>query len=208
MERKTKRLGRPTPNYIILLIFMCVLTGCAVREVRQEGSKNRLMRMQGQIDILNNCMQPVLTRMRTNLIEEVASEAKTDHILSGLYNISLPLIANQQTLLGLWLSREGTTEDFWKNLSKQPDVTKEEIDESLLILFLGRLTQYRAPLLQQLIRLRQAEGLGTLNSISKLNREKWSELVNKSGAELEFDTFYQSVDKEFDDLLYGGCKNE
>ncbi len=200
------RANRFNIHFSSLYVLLSLFPGCATQDIQKDDSRSRLTTMQLQIDILNRCNKPALTRIQDELLHEAALKIKTDYSLSGLFNISLPRSEQQKTLLGLWLSREGTTEDFWKNLGEKPKFTDYEIQESRIILFMGKLTQYKVPLLQELIRFRRTNGLTTLYSISRLNREEWLELVRKSRVDLDFEIFINSVDSTFDNLLYGGCK--
>ncbi len=194
-----------TLHFSSLYVLLSLISGCATQDVKRDNSSSRLAAMQHQIDILNRCNKPALTRIQDELLHEAAPKITTDYSLSGLFNVSLPRSEQQKTLLALWLSREGTTEDFWKNLGEHPEFTDNEIQESLIILFMGKLTQYKVPLLQELIRLRRAKGLNNLYSISRLDREEWLELFRKSRVDLDFEIFISSVDSTFDTLLYGGC---
>ncbi len=202
---------RPSPISTIVFFFLLIaLSGCTITRVKHSQSSDPHLKLQQQIDILNRCMQPILTRHQAYLLQEAHNaeqEVKTDFSLTGLLKVSGLEIAKQRTLLYRWGLADESVEDFWNNLNKDKDplLSKNELYELQLVLFLGRITQYRMPLLLQLNRLRTAEGLITLYSISKLSREQWTELFVESGVDLEPESFIRSVDKAFDDILYGGC---
>ncbi len=107
-----------------------------------------------------------------------APEIKTDYSLSGLFNISLPRTEQQKTLLGLWLSREGTTEDFWKNLGEHPEFTEVGLVEEIqFTLKLNLLTQSHLPLIKWL---RQADNLTkyqTMGDLVTLEKADWEKIL-------------------------------
>ncbi|MDR4505818.1 MAG: neuraminidase-like domain-containing protein [Candidatus Scalindua sp.] len=122
-----------------------------------------------------------MARLKELVVEQLlrAPEIKTDYSLSGLFNISLPLIAKQKTLLGLWLSREGTTEDFWKNLSKHPDFTEKGLVEEIqFTLQLNTLSQSHLPLIQWLRQRNNKTKFKTVRDLVTLEKADWLKMLD------------------------------
>lgn len=153
------------------------------------------------------CREPDLSQMQVALLTDfmrgttgrvgraAKSEIKTDHSLSGLFNISLPLIAKQKELLARWLSTEGTTEDFWKNLGHGSNIPRRELHQFRLTLFLAKLMDYDLPLLLHLKEVREAKRLVTLVDISRLSRSTWKDIVTESGSTRAPEDFIRKIEK-------------
>lgn len=191
-----------------IIIFGTVLSVPADAKEKKQLPRGQFHSLQKQIDVLNRCRQPVLNRLQVELLRKylrAAPDVRTDYSLTGLFNISLPNISQQMTLLDLWLSSMGSVEDFWKNLESDPPITNDELYELRLTLFLARLTDYNETLLLQLRGLRQVEGLTTLLDISRISDETWRKLLEESGVVVDPDSFIRSVHNAFDDLIFGGC---
>ena len=146
---------------------------------------------QAQRDALNHALadniipamlEDGLDRILADLQKLIAGHAlKTPpidggHSLGDLLNLTLPLPEKQASLLALYTSHDGPSEDFWKNLRQQPDFQAPGLVDGIQRnLQLGMLTQNHVPLIQELQRTHQVT---SLRDLAKLNTEDWKALIN------------------------------
>src|SRR5712692_2847524 len=197
-----KKAINSTNNMTIgAFVIATMLSAPAIAGERQEPSGQPFLKLQQQIDVLNKCRQPVLTRIQVELLQRwIANLLPGDSLRIALLDPE-----TGETILRHLLENADSLDLFWENVEHDRRITKAELYELRLTLFLGRLTQYQLPLLLQLKQLRQVENLITLRDVSTVTRDKWRELLAHSGAGMEPDLFIRSVDKVLDDLLFGGC---
>ena len=202
-------MEKPLRSHTIVTVsvfFIAItLSAFAVAEAREDRSGQPFQRLQQQIDVLNKCMQPVLTRNQTDLLREASDLGPGRPSVGELLGTGRLSPEVQEEFLHRYLANEGSPEDFWNGLGEDPSFTEDILYELRLTLFLGQLTQYRVPLLIQIKGLRQADDLTTLRDISLLTREQWSQLLAESDADLDPELFIRRVDRAFDALLFGGC---
>lgn len=88
----------------------------------------------------------------------------------------------QRRLLELYTEREGSVEEFWKNLRENPDFQRPGlVDEIQQTLRLSALTRDSLPLIQSLQNLRQTGEIVSLRDLTRYDLDGWESLIREAG---------------------------
>ncbi|HNP65239.1 MAG TPA: hypothetical protein PKH39_14985 [Woeseiaceae bacterium] len=117
------------------------------------------------------------------ILRREPSVVESDTSLADLVNISLPQIAKQKALLGLWLNREGSTEEFWQNLEEDKRFDRATIEELQMTLYLAQLTRNNLPLLLSLNDLRRSGVLNSWCDVAVIDEGIWRRLILMVGGD-------------------------
>jgi hypothetical protein len=122
---------------------------------------------------------PLAMRISQLAIEQVLDPSATDTPtpLSGLLGASGLSPAQQRGLLSLATSSNGTPQEFWPSLAKQPGFKQASVERLQLTFQLGLLTGNHLPLIQAIL------GKGSVTSTADLiglDDTQWSELLTST----------------------------
>lgn len=129
-----------------------------------------------------------------------APEVPADYSLGGLFSISLPQKEKQKMLLNLWLSRKGSTEEFWKSLNKHPDFSNNDFAEEIMfVLQLNLLTFSHLPLMKVLRQRGNKKRFKKLADLRQLDIRDWIKILESK---------FQGQDVGYPSFIHGRNDNE
>lgn len=79
----------------------------------------------------------------------------------------------QSVLLRRYIQREGSVEEFWRDLEEDPDFGRERVREAQFALQLATLTSNHLPLVETL----RDEGVASTRALARFTREDWLERI-------------------------------
>ncbi|WP_339136192.1 MAG: hypothetical protein WGN25_20285 [Candidatus Electrothrix sp. GW3-4] len=90
----------------------------------------------------------------------------------------------QRKLLDLYTEREGTVEEFWKKLRKEPEFQRPGLVDNIQhTLRLSALTRDSLPLVKSLQNLRQTEAMPSLRDLTRFDIDRWQALIREAAGD-------------------------
>lgn len=113
----------------------------------------------------------------------------------------------QVMFLSRYLTREGSVAEFWRSLEDDQSFDAQAREDLRFTLHLGMLTQYHAPLMQQLKSLKQRGDLKSLRELAGFDRKRWRQLLEVSAGDEEImlptDTPGQNPEERLNNYISG-----
>ena len=157
---------------------------------------------------LQSLRQSIERGIESNIVAPLANVAELDRLMDRLKSVllktgfepsldkgrlsvgellgaSLVTREVQQDFLSRYLAREGSLEQFWRDLEEDESFDPQAREDLRFTLHLGMLTRYHAPLMQQLQELRQQGELKSLRDLAGFDRKRWRQLLHASGGDDE-----------------------
>ncbi len=123
----------------------------------------------------------VLEQIQDQVIQLAQNKNDPDKpSFEALFDVAGVNVLQRSRILGAYVKRKGSVEEFWQELKNDVDIRDEELDELQKILKISSITLNHLKLVNQVVMMQRKGDLGNqLSDLCQLKVEDWLELINK-----------------------------